>query len=84
MWERMSAFTIMTFILSLFLGISCFYYVLQILFNKKITIKVMAESLGETATDKSVIAMVSIVLVVLGFSFFSICIGIYFFAFAVY
>jgi len=69
-------------ILSLVLTFICFFHFVKILINQKITFKGMEDSLGKAATDKSVIAMVSITLALLGLSFLAICVGIYFFTFA--
>jgi hypothetical protein len=82
MLENVSAFSIVAFILSFVLGILCFVYIFKTLINKKIMIKVMEDSLGDAVNDKSIIAMVTILLGVLGISFFSVCIAIYLFAFA--
>jgi hypothetical protein len=81
--ERLNSFSIITLILSLVLGILCFFYTFKTIINKKIIFKFMEESLGEAATDKSIIAMVCILLVVLGISFFAICIAIIFFSYGV-
>jgi hypothetical protein len=79
MLEKVGPFSIVWFLLSFGLGILCFYYLFKTLINKKIMIKVMADSLGDAATDKGVIAMVSIVLGILGISFFAVSVSIYFF-----
>lgn len=81
--EQLGAFSIVTFFLSFILGLICIYYIVRILINKRIIIKVMEESLGDAASSPSVIALVCIVLGLFCISFFTICIGIYFFAFAV-
>lgn len=84
MLEKIGSFGIIAFLLSFTLGVICIYYIARILISKKIIIKVMEESLGDSATSPSVIAMVCIVLGLFAVSFFAICTGIYFFTFAVY
>ena len=78
--EKLTAFSILAFILSFGLGIICLFYIAKILLNKRITFKVMEESLGAHAQDKSIIAMICVILGLLSAGFFSVCIGIYFFA----
>ena len=84
MLEKMGAFSIIAFLLSFVLGIICLYYIIRILFSRRIVIKVMADSLGESVNSPSIIAMVCIILGLLGISFFAICIAIYFFTFAMH
>jgi len=84
MLENLSSFSIISFLLSFALGIICLYYIIRILFSKRIIIKVMEESLGDAVTSPSMIALVCIILGIFAVSFFTICIGIYFFTFAVY
>lgn len=84
MLENLSSFSIISFLLSFVLGIICVYYIVRILFSKRIIIKVMEESLGDAVTSPSMIALVCIILGIFSVSFFTICIGIYFFTFAVY
>jgi hypothetical protein len=81
MLEKLSAFSIVTFFLSLVLGIICFYYIIKTLVNQRVMIKVMEENLGEAARDKSVIAMVTLILGMLGISFFAVSAAIYIYAF---
>lgn len=78
--EKLTSFSIIAFILSFGLGLFCLFYVGKILINKRITIKVMEESLGTHAEDKSIIAMICLILGLFSACFFSVCIGIYFFA----
>jgi len=79
MIEKIGSFSIITFLLSFILGIVCLYYILKIIISKKIIIKVMEDSLGDSATSPSIIAMVCIILALFASSFFAICLGIYFF-----
>lgn len=81
--ERIGSFSIVAFLLSLILGFICIYYIVRILINKRIVIKVMEESLGDAATSPSVIIMVCLILGLFAVSFFTVCLGIYFFTFAV-
>lgn len=84
MLENLSSFSILSFLLSFALGVICLYYIIRILFSKRIIIKVMEESLGDAVTSPSMIALVCIILGIFAVSFFAICVGIYFFTFAVY
>ncbi len=75
--ENIGGFGLVTFVISFVLGIMCLYYIAKILLNKRIVIKVMADSLGEASTSPSIIAMVCLVLVLFSASFFAVCLGIY-------
>jgi hypothetical protein len=81
MLEKLSSFSIIAFLLSFGLGTLCLYYILRILINKRIVIKVMEESLGEAATSPSIISLVCVVLGLFAAGFFAVCIGIYFYIF---
>jgi|APLak6261663012_1056037.scaffolds.fasta_scaffold51948_2 hypothetical protein len=84
MLEKIGSFSIIAFLLSFVLGVICLFYIFKILINKRIVIKVMEDSLGDAATSPSIISLVCVILGIFSASFFSICIGIYFFTFAVY
>lgn len=79
MLQKLGAFGILAFSLSFILGFICIFYILQILVKQQVTIKVLSESMGESAKDKGIIAFVCAVLGILSACFFSVCIGIYIF-----
>ena len=76
--DKLSSFSILAFLISFILGITCIFYIGRILVSQKVIIKVMEDSLGSHATDKSIIAMVCVVLGLLSACFFAVCAGIYF------
>jgi hypothetical protein len=79
MLQKLGSFGIIAFLISLVLGFICLFYILQIIIKKQVTIKILAESMGESAKDTGIIAFVCTVLGILSACFFSVCIGIYIF-----
>lgn len=79
MLQKLGSFGILAFLISLVMGFICLFYIFKTLIKKQVTIKILAESMGDSAKDKGIIAFVCMVLGILSACFFSVCIGIYIF-----
>lgn len=62
MIEKIGSFGTISFILSFVLGSICFFHILKTLLLKKVSLKFLSDSMGESGSEKSTIILICTIL----------------------
>ena len=81
MIEKIGSFGTISFVISFVLGSICLFHILKTLLLKKVSLKFLSDSMGESSSEKSTVILICSILGIFAACFYSVCFGIIIFAY---